>query len=374
MEHLVENVDFKNKKVLVKNIKTNETFEENYDKLVISSGSKPINLNFESLRNNQPENLIDIKWFEDSDVIKNKLNNDEIKNVTVVGGGYIGVELTEAIRNKGKQVRVIDSSKELLSNFYDSEFSEIAKEEMIKNEVELSLNSKVIDFEFKNDLITKVKTDNGDFETDLVILSIGAKSNTSFLKNDELKMTNDGSIIVNSKQETSIDDVYAIGDCSAIKDSITNEFVSIKSASNAIRSGAVAALNIANVPNSFFNPVSGSNALNLFRIKMYSTGLSESRAKKLGLDVMSSVYDENKKTSFESGKGRVLISIVYLKDTRVIIGAQLLSRGQDISTWLHIFTSLITNKTTVDELKFMDFFINFNSPINYINEVALKAK
>ena len=376
MEHLVEKVDFENKTVTIRNLKTNEVFKDTYDKLVISTGSTPIDLKLEGKFLSEYNNVMGIKLFQDAELLIERLKDPSIKHISIIGAGYIGIELAEAARINGREVTLIDQSPILLGNHYDEEFTSQIEEIVIEKGIKLSLGQKVESVISKNNNVTEIKTDKGIIKTDLVIASVGVNINTSWIDNPKLKKIRNGAIIVNQKQETSIKDVFAVGDCATVTDSITGEYVSIALASNAVRSGKVAGTNIC-CPKHLesFNPVQGSNAISIYGFNMVSTGLTSAAAKEANIDIEETYYEGAQKLAFMNEDHKVSIKVFYKKENREIVGAQM-SSTYDISMAIHIFSLAIAKKVTIDELKFMDLFFlpHFNSPFNYINEVALKAK
>ena len=376
MEHLVQNIDFKNKKVTVKNLKTNEVFEDTYDKLVISTGSTPIDLRLDGKLLSEYDNVMGIKLFQDAQLLIKKLKDPSIKNVSIIGAGYIGVELSEAAEINGRKVTLIDQSPILLGNHYDEEFTSQMEKVVLDKKINLALGQKVESVIAKGNNVTAIKTNKETIKTDLVIASVGVNMNTSWITDPALKKIKNGAIIVNKHQETSIKDVFAVGDCATVTDSITGESVSIALASNAVRSGKVAGTNIC-CPKSIesFNSVQGSNAISIYGLNMVSTGLTTLAAKKAGIEIESSFFESEQKLAFMKEKHKVTIKVFYNKKNREIVGAQIAST-YDISMAIHMFSLAIAKKVTIDELKFMDLFFlpHFNSPFNYINEVALKAK
>uniref|UniRef100_A0A6A7FZS8 NADH oxidase n=1 Tax=Hirondellea gigas TaxID=1518452 RepID=A0A6A7FZS8_9CRUS len=178
MEHQVLNVDFASKKVLIKNLKTGKEFEDKYDKIVISTGSKPIDIKFDGIALSTYDNVMGIKLYQDALHLFKKLKDSSIKHISIIGAGYIGVELAEAAKIHGKEVTLIDQAKELLANHYDPEFSSEISKVMEKAGVKMALNQKVEGVNVTDNVVTSIKTDKGIIKTDLVIVSVGVIMNT----------------------------------------------------------------------------------------------------------------------------------------------------------------------------------------------------
>lgn len=371
METEISKIDFKAKKVYAKD-KSGKEIIDSYDKLVLATGSLPI---IPKIPGIDLENVQRVKIYQNAKEVIEKLKNPEIKKVTVVGAGYIGVELAEAFVRNGREVDLIDLADTVLSSYYDEEFSQAMKENLKENGVNLHLGQSVMEIiGDENNKVKAVKTDKGQYETDMVLMAIGFRPNTSLGK-DDLELFRNGAYVVDKHQRTSVKDVYAIGDCATIFDNTIENKNYIALATNAVRSGLVAAFNILGKDVESLG-VQGSNGICIFDLKMVSTGLSLKKAKKLGLDVECTDFEDLQQPEFmEHDNPKVKIRIVYDKKTRVILGAQMASH-YDMSMGIHMFSLAIYKKVTIDELKLLDIFFlpHFNKPYNYITMAALGAK
>lgn len=371
METEISKIDFRAKKIYAKD-KSGKEIIDSYDKLVLATGSLPI---IPKIPGIDLENVQRVKIYQNAKEVIEKLKNPEIKKVTVVGAGYIGVELAEAFVRNGREVDLIDLADTVLSSYYDEEFSQAMKENLKENGVNLHLGQSVMEIiGDENNKVKAVKTDKGQYETDMVLMAIGFRPNTSLGK-DDLELFRNEAYVVDKHQRTSVKDVYAIGDCATIFDNTIENKNYIALATNAVRSGLVAAFNILGKDVESLG-VQGSNGICIFDLKMVSTGLSLKKAKKLGLDVEYTDFEDLQKPEFmEHDNPKVKIRIVYDKKTRVILGAQMASH-YDMSMGIHMFSLAIYKKVTIDELKLLDIFFlpHFNKPYNYITMAALGAK
>lgn len=371
MEHEVLDVDYTSKKVRVKNLKTGEEFEDSFDKIILATGSRPI---IPKVPGSDLRNVQLVKLYQNAQEVIKKLENPEIKRVSVVGAGYIGVELAEAFQRCGKEVTLIDIAPVCLSAYYDEEFANMMKENLSKHGIKQCYGEMVK--EIVGDAEGKavaVLTEKNRYETDMVILCIGFRPNTSMINGVET--FKNGALLVDRRQQTSAKDVYAIGDCATVYDNATEASQYIALATNAVRSGVVAAHNVCGT-NLESIGVQGSNGISIYELKMVSTGLSEARAKVLGINVKATTFEDLQKPEFmESENKKVLIKIVYDASTRVILGAQIASE-HDVSMAIHLFSLAIQEKLTIDRLALTDIFFlpHFNKPYNYITMAALTAK
>ncbi len=371
MEHEVLNVDHANKKIRVKNLKTGEEFDDTYDKIVLATGSRPI---VPKVPGVELKNVQFVKLYQNAQEVIKKLENPNIKKVSVVGAGYIGVELAEAFERCGKEVTIIDIASVCLGTYYDSEFANMMKANLEKHGIKQCYGEMVKEIIGDGEgKVSAVVTDKNKYETDMVILCIGFRPNTSMIQGvDTFK---NGALLVDRKQMTSAKDVYAIGDCATVYDNATGERQYIALATNAVRSGVVAAHNVCGTSLETIG-VQGSNGISIYDLKMVSTGLSEGRAKAIGMKVKTTIFEDLQKPEFmECENKKVTIKIVYNEETRVIVGAQIASE-HDISMAIHLFSLAIQEKVTIDKLALTDIFFlpHFNKPYNYITMAALTAK
>ena len=369
MEAEIDRIDFA-KKVVYGKLKDGSKIEESYDKLILATGSLPI---VPKLKGMDLENVQQVKIFQNAQAVIEKLKNPEIKNVAVIGAGYIGVELAEAFKRHNKNVVLIDAMSSSLSNYYDSDFTALMDENLKSHGINLEYNQMVKEIK-GNGKVEAIVTDKGEYPCEMAVVCIGFRPNTELGK-DSLETFRNGAYIVNRKQETSIKDVYAIGDCAVVYDNAIGDKNYIALATNAVRSGIVAAHNASGVELESLG-VQGSNGINIYDLKMVSTGITESRAKKLGMDVEVTDFEDLQKAPFmETENPKVKIRIVYDKKTRVIVGAQMASE-HDMSMGIHLFSLAIQEKVTIDKLKLLDIFFlpHFNQPYNYITMAAISAK
>lgn len=369
MNSKVERVDF-DKKFVCATLENGQKVEESYDKLILATGSLPI---VPQIPGRDLENVQLVKLFQNAEEVIKKLENPDIKTIAVVGAGYIGVELAEAFERHNKKVIVVDIANTSLSSYYDPEFSALMDKNLSDHGIKLAFGETVKEIK-GNGKVEAIVTDKNEYQCDMVILAIGFRPNTELGK-DYLETMSNGAYIVDETQQTSKKDVYAIGDCATVLFNSTGEKSYIALATNAVRSGIIAAYNACGKKLETIG-VQGSNAISIYDLKLVSTGLSEQKAKQLGMDVLSTSFEDLQKATFiETTNPKVNIKIVYDAKTRVILGAQMAST-YDMSMGIHMFSLAIQEKVTIDKLKLLDIFFlpHFNQPYNYITMAALSAK
>lgn len=355
---------------------------ESYDKLIFATGSQPIIppiKGVEIVEGNREfkatlENVQFVKLYQNSaEVIEKLKNNKGINRVAVVGAGYIGVELAEAFERLGKEVILIDVADTCLAGYYDRELSDLMSKNLADHGIKLAYGQTVQAVEGEGK-VERIVTDKETFDVDMVIMAVGFRPNTA-LGAGKIELFRNGAFLVDKKQETSIPGVYAVGDCATIYDNALDEMSYIALASNAVRSGIVGAYNATGYELEGIG-VQGSNGINIYDLKMVSTGLTLEKAKSAGYNAVETGFNDLQKPEFiKHDNHEVAIRIVFDKDTRVILGAQMASH-EDISMGIHLFSLAIQEKVTIDKLALTDIFFlpHFNKPYNYITMAALTAE
>ena len=380
MESPVLSVDYDKKEVTA--LVNGQEHLESYDKLIFATGSQPIIppiKGVEIVEGNREfkatlENVQFVKLYQNSaEVIEKLKNNKGINRVAVVGAGYIGVELAEAFERLGKEVILIDVADTCLAGYYDRELSDLMSKNLADHGIKLAYGQtvKAVEGEGK---VERIVTDKETFDVDMVIMAVGFRPNTA-LGAGKIELFRNGAFLVDKKQETSIPGVYAVGDCATIYDNSLGKMSYIALASNAVRSGIVGAYNATGHELEGIG-VQGSNGINIYDLKMVSTGLTLEKAKAAGYNAVETGFNDLQKPEFiKHNNHEVAIRIVFDKDTRVILGAQMASH-EDISMGIHLFSLAIQEKVTIDKLALTDIFFlpHFNKPYNYITMAALTAE
>ena len=400
MKHEMVKLDAKNHMIYLKNLETGAEFTDTYDKLILAIGSWPI-LNpggkeipglcqLDVNGNKIPDLLTGYKLttgvllsklYQHAQSIKKYTEIATIRNVVVIGAGYIGIELVEAFSKAGKNVTLIDFENRIMPRYYDAEFTNDLEQSMIAAKIKLQLGETLEKIVSENEKVQFVVTNKGKYAADLVIMAVGFLPNTQLLKasdgkSSQIALDQRGAIMVDEYFCTSDPDIYAIGDCINIYSNAWKKDVNIALATNAIRSGLVAGLNIAKNNQVKFPGVQGTNAISVFEWKLAATGLSEvSAAAVFGRDKISAFFlEDTVYPPFMQENHQVKIKIVYENATRRIIGAQIAAK-YDHSEAIFLFSLAIMKQVTIDELSLVDLYFlpHFNKPYNYISAAAIQA-
>jgi NADPH-dependent 2,4-dienoyl-CoA reductase/sulfur reductase-like enzyme len=368
MKHEVVSIDTDKKKLQAKNLMNGEVFEQTFDKLVMTTGSWPIIPNIEGM---DLDNIVLAKNFVHANHIIEKAKT--AKKITVIGAGYIGVELVEGFEKYGADVTLIDGGDRILNKYLDPEYTAVIEKQLVEHDVKLALNQSVTKFEGTNGKVSKVMTTGGEYETDLVILCVGFRPNTKLLEG-QVDMLENGAIIVDEYMRTSKNDVYAAGDSCAVFYNPTKRPMYIPLATNAVRMGTLVAKNIME-PSVKYMGTQGTSGLRLYDLNIASTGVTETAASFFGMNVKSITIEEHDRPEFMPTYETILFKVVYEEASRRIVGAQIMSKA-DVTQAVNTISVCIQNEMTVDDLSFMDFFFqpHYNKPWHFLNQAGLQAE
>jgi NADPH-dependent 2,4-dienoyl-CoA reductase/sulfur reductase-like enzyme len=368
----VVKIDTGKKEVTARDLKTGKEQTVAYDKLIYSAGSWPVDFKVE---NSDLKNIYVCKLFQHASELIAKAGDPEIKSVAIVGAGYIGIELAEAYHQRGKKVTLVDLQERVVPAYFDKEFTDRLESDIRKAGVNLVLSAKLTGYTGgKDGKVKQIVTDHGKFDADLVVQCVGFKPNSALLpKADKLP---NGAIKVDAAMQTSIPDVYAIGDSVAIYHAATGSYRHVALATNAVKGGVVAACQINGATQVRLESITGTNAICVFDNKLASTGLSESAARAAGLNVASSFYADNDRPEFMNGTEEVGVKLVFEKETLRLVGAQIGSYGEGSHTECIFYLSLaIQKQMSLLDLAMTDvyFLPHFNKPFNFIISAILQA-
>ncbi|HOA16859.1 MAG TPA: FAD-dependent oxidoreductase [Fervidobacterium sp.] len=367
MKHEVMEINEKEKYVVVKNLETGETFKDTYDKLIVTLGSWPIVPKIPGVE------LDGIKlsknFYHAKDIVKSSKN---AKKISVIGAGYIGIELAESFKHIGKEVTLFDIEERVLSKYLDKALTDILEKEMKDNGIKLVLGEKVTKFDGRDGKVEKVITDKGEYDADLVILAVGFRPNTDLLKG-KVEMLPNGALLVDQYLHTSNKDIYAAGDSSAVWFTPSQSYEYIPLATNAVRMGTIAACNLFE-DRIVYKGTQGTSGVKVFSYNVATTGMTEKWAREKGISVKTVLAVENNRPEFMPDFEPVYVRLVYRSDNGQIIGGQVMSKA-DITESANTLSIVINNKMTIEDLAFSDFFFQpyFNKPWNFLNTAALKA-
>lgn len=306
------------KSVSVKNLLSGEEFEEKYDKLVLSPGAKPAQPKVPGVG---IDRLFTLRTVEDTFRIKEYINQNHPRSVILAGGGFIGLELAENLRELGMDVTIVQRPKQLMNPF-DSDMASFIHNTVRKHGIKLVLGYTVEGFEEKDNGVDVLLKGEAPLHADMVVLAIGVIPDTHLAKEAGIELGIKDSILVNDRMETSISDIYAAGDAVQVKHYVTGEDALISLAGPANKQGRIIADNICG-GDSHYPGSQGSSVIKVFELTAAVTGVNETNARRAGLDVDTVILSPMNHAGYYPG-GRVMtMKIVFEKETYRLLGAQI---------------------------------------------------
>lgn len=348
LKHEVVKVDFERQQIMVKNLETGSIWIDPYDRLMISTGTSPVVPPIPGINN---EHVSVLKTMEDGLHMKERLLKPNISDVTVVGGGYIGIEMAEGLRTLGKQVRVVEMAPRILMPF-DPEIVAIAQKELTKQGVDLHLGETVKEIQ-ETGTKRRVVTDRDTYETDYIVLSVGVRPATSLFRGTALQLDQRGAIIVDKEMQTNIPGVFAAGDCATVYNKVKDETDYIPLGTNANKGGRIAGENIAGARRKYTGTL-GSAAIKIFDLEMGRTGMSQAEAEERFDDVTAVTLTARDHPQYYPGSVPLEVKLICEKRTKRILGGQIIGEKGAVLR-VDLIALAIHNAMTADELGMVDF-------------------
>lgn len=396
----VISINKENKTVDVKNLSTGETYTETYDKLVLSPGAEPIN----PFKNLNSKRIFTLRTIDDSNRIKEYISKNDVKNVVIVGGGYIGVEMAENLshlssrekcntnenmqidlkKSKNINISIVEKSSHLIPTI-DADMASFVHKALIKNSVKVFLNQGVESIIEGDELF--IKLENLSIKADMVILCIGIRPESTLAKGAGLAVNERGYIIVDEKMLTSDENIYALGDAALIENAITGRKAPLALAGPANRQARIVANNIMGMESKYEGFI-GSSILKIFDYTLGMTGLSEKTCREQNIEYKTMIISPYSHAKYYPGAKVMTIKVLYragkkkadinnedenteLKNcTGQILGATVFGK-EGIDKVTDILATAIRNKMTAKDLSELELcyappYSSAKSPVNII--------
>ena len=348
VRHEVTALHPERKTVSVKNLETDEEFEEPYDKLLLSPGAKPTQPRLPGVG---LEKLFTLRTVEDTFRIKDYIRQNHPRSAVLAGGGFIGLELAENLRELGMEVTIVQRPKQLMNPF-DPDMAAFIHSEVRANGVKLALGYTVEGFQERDGGVDVLLKDNAPLHADMVVLAIGVTPDTALAKEAGLELGLKGSIVVNSRMETSLPDIYAVGDAVQVRHSVTGQDVLLSLAGPANKQGRIAADNICGGDSRYLGS-QGSSVLKVFGMTAAVTGVSETNAKKAGLDADAVVLSPMSHAGYYPGGKLMTMKVIFEKETFRLLGAQIVGY-EGVDKRIDVLAAAIHAGLTAIRLKDLD--------------------
>lgn len=355
-------IDKENRKVEVKKNDTGETYFETYDKLVLSPGAEPIN----PFKDVKSDRIFTIRNVNDAEKVKAFIKSNNPKSAVIVGGGYIGVEMAENLSEYNMEVSIVEKSPHLIS-IIDNDIAHFVHKEVKKHGVKLYLNQGVNDISEHEKLLLTL--DNDKIETDLAILCIGVKPESNLAKEAGLTLNEKGAIIVNSKMQTSDENIYALGDAVEVQNIITGARSGIALAGPANRQARTVANNIEGITSTYDGFI-GSSILKVFNYSLGIVGLSERVCQTLKIPYKIMIISPYSHATYYPGAKMLTIKAIYNSETSQILGAYIWGKAS-VDKITDILSIAIQTKMKAADLSALELcyappFSSAKSPVNIL--------
>ena len=348
VHHEVTAIHPDQKSVSVKNLETGAVFEESYDKLLLSPGAKPV---IPDLPGIDSSKLFTLRTVEDTFRIKEFVDQNKPKSAVIVGGGFIGLEMAENLRHLGMEVTIVQRPKQLMNPF-DSDMASFIHSEVRKHGVKLMLGHTVEGFAEQDGGVNVLLKDFAPLHADMVVLAIGVTPESTLAKEAGLTLGIKGSILVNDRMETSVPDIYAVGDAVQVKHFVTEQDTLIALAGPANKQGRIAADNICGGDSHYLGS-QGSSVIKVFDMTAASTGINETNAKKAGISVDTVILSPMSHAGYYPGGKVMTMKVVFEKETYRLLGAQIV--GYDgVDKRIDVLATAIHAGMNATELKDLD--------------------
>ena len=338
--HEVTKINRERKTVTVLDKMSGKVFEESYDKLILSPGAKPVMPDF---CKGNCSNIFTLRTVEDTLKIREFTDNNPIKTAVIIGGGFIGLEMAENLKNRGIDVTVIQKGDHLL-NTVDSDIASFIHTNLRTKGINILLNANVKSIE-KNIVVTDCK----EIPADMVIVSVGVSPENTLAKDAGLALGVKGAIAVSDNMQTSDEDIYAVGDAVEVINFISNDKAVITLAGPANKQGRIAADNICGI-NSTYKGTQGASVIKLFDMTVASTGMTETQLKNSNIDYEKVILSPLSHAGYYPGATVMTLKVIFEKETYKILGAQAVGY-EGVEKRIDVIATAIFAGLTADKLK-----------------------
>lgn len=369
----VISIDRTNKTIKVKDLNTNEEYEESYDDLVIATGASPLKPKIEGI---DSKRILTLSNILDMDKIKNLVSISGVNDVAVIGGGFIGLEMADSLHEANKNVTIIEALNQVMAPL-DFEMAQLLHENILANGVELYLNDGVKAFKEESDKVIISLNSGKTVKVDLVILAIGVRANSSLAIDCGLEVNERGGIKVDEHMQTSDPSIYALGDVVEVDDFIFKDKTMIPLAGPANKQGRIVADNLAGI-SSTYKGTQGTSIAKVFDLTAASTGTNEKNLIKhnltKGKDYESIIIRQNSHAGYYPGAKPLILKLLFSLDGKKIYGAEIVGT-EGVDKRIDVIASVIRLGGSIYDLKELELayappYSSAKDPVNMLGFVA----
>lgn len=369
VRHEVTALHPERKTVSVTDLATGRTFEESYDKLILAPGARPTQPRLPGVG---LERVFTLRTVEDTFRIKEFIQKNRPQSAVLAGGGFIGLELAENLRELGMEVTIVQRPKQLMNPF-DADMAALIHAEMRRHGVQLALGFTVEGFAPTNSGVEVLRKDEPSLQADMVVLAIGVTPDTALAKSAGLALGIKDSILVNDRMETSVPDVYAAGDAVQVRHAVTGQDALISLAGPANKQGRIIADNICGM-NSRYTGSQGSSVVKVFSMTAAATGVNEKNARNAGFDPEAVILSPMSHAGYYLGGRLMTMKLVYDKPTLRVLGAQIVGY-EGVDKRIDVLATAIHAGMTAPQLKELDLayappYSSAKDPVNMAGFMA----
>ncbi len=366
LHHEVVKITPTTKSVLVKTTETGEEKEYSYDRLLISTGARPILPPIKGLNLN---GVFTLRQLEEGIAVYDYIGTKKPKRGLIIGAGNIGMEMAEAFSARGLNVTIVEKMPSILGSM-DDEINEVVEEELKKNGITLIKLKAVVEFAGENSIVKEAILEDGEkVQADIVIIGAGIRPNAEIATEAGVEIGQTRAIKVNERMETSVTDIYAAGDCAEAYHLIYGRNVYMPLGTTANKQGRVAGENMAGGDAKFIGVV-GTSVFKIFGLEVDRTGLTEKDAKREGNDFVSNVIEHNSRAHYYPGAAKIRVKLIADNSNKKLLGAQMVGR-EGVSKRIDIFATALSAKMTIDEIANLD--LGYAPPFAPVYDPVLTA-
>jgi NADPH-dependent 2,4-dienoyl-CoA reductase/sulfur reductase-like enzyme len=348
VRHEVESIDLPQRRIQVRRLEDGGVLSEAFDHLVIATGAIPIRPN---LPGSDARGVYGLAVLEDGIRVRRAVEQVQPARAVVVGGGYIGLEMAEALVMRGLDVSLVERASAVM-NTLDTDMGDLVSRALRDVGVTLYLEESVEGFETNGGRVTGVRTDRRTLPADIVILGIGTRPNTALARDAAIPLGQTGAIMVNARMQTEVEGVWAAGDCAEAFHLISRRPIHIALGTIANKQGRICGINLGG-GYATFPGVVGTAVSKICAVEVARTGLNEKEARALGLEYVVGKIESTTRAGYFPGAGKITVKVLAERASGRLLGSQLVGI-EGAAKRIDVFATALHAGMTVEEVQYLD--------------------